>query len=159
MKKGLTKLELEKKRKKELAEAQEIIEATGQESESKARKWVREVAKEEEKKQKKQKDLVLEQLDLSKKKDLSYKQHLLRILHELVKQAELPKTYSWGVWYDGKGIMLAIKTPDNNYHRRAFRISYSPKHDLNVCFLYSYWAEKVKKDYEEKCLQKSILKP
>lgn len=158
MKKPSTVLEREHERKKKLAKQEEIIELTGQESEIKARKWVKEVAKEEEKKANKVKEFHLETLDAERSKYKDYRELLLKMLFSFIKEVGLPNNYEWGVWYDGKGVRFSIKTPDNEIHQRAFKPSYSPTHDLNACNVFAYFAEKVYTAYEEKCLQNSLSK-
>jgi hypothetical protein len=141
---------MKKKLNKKLEEELEVIEATGQESEEKARKWVKEVAKTEEKKEKEKHNKRLEYLEKQRKlpKTLNYKQSLMKFLHDLILEINLPKTFSWGVWYDGVGIRVDVADPMRNVRRRAFKISYSPEHDINACYLFSFWIEKIYNDYK-----------
>lgn len=130
-------------KKKKAAEIEEKIEAMGQESETKARKWVREVTKEEELKAKKIEDDKLTVLDDMRKKYLSYKGVLMQSLHDLILRIGMPSTYEWGVWFDGKGIIVAIKDKLEIRHHRAFKITNDPKYDLNAVKEFARWIEDI----------------
>lgn len=141
MKKSLTKLEQEKKKKRLLAEEGEKLSVLGQESESKAAPYIKEevarVAKEE---KKKEADRLTILTDLKKKNDL-YKKHVLFYLHNMLTDIQWPRKYQWGVWFDGKGVRLKIIAPDKKVYQRAFKLSLMPKYDLNMCYVFAVWAE------------------
>lgn len=157
-KKSLTKLEADRLRKKLAAEEEEKIEVLGQESTKKSKKWIIEEAEKSKSEEKKKEEQKLEKLDDVKKSVLTYRQHLMFYLHDLVLEIKLPKEYFWGVWYDGKGIRLTIRDKYKKLHQRAFKICYDPKYDLNKIYEFAVWAEDVY-DSVERTPQKSIWTP
>ncbi len=131
------------KRKRKQAEAEEKLDVLGQESEHKAVKWIKEESKEKEKKDKKIETDRLTILDDAKNRNKIYRQYLCQLLHDMVLSIKMTTLYQWGVWFDGKGIRLAIQDKYNKLHVRAFIISYSPEHDLNVIARFAMWAEDI----------------
>lgn len=129
--------------KKEIGEFENKIDAMGQESEKKAKKWIVEDAKENEKKENKKKDEALNQLDSKRKQVFAYKEYVLQYLHDLILQIRLPPIYQWGVWFDGKGVKVVVIDKFKKRHVRAFRLSYSPKYDINYCYVFAVWVEDI----------------
>lgn len=131
------------KRRKKIIEEAEKIDEMGQESESKGRKAVQEVAKETEAAEKKKEDEVLNKLDSIRKNRYTYRVFLLNYLHEMVREIKWPTTYSWGVWFDGIGIVLGVRDKFGKLHKKAFKPSYQPKFDAHACYQFAVWAEDV----------------
>lgn len=135
-----SKLESEKLRKKKLAEEEEKLDAMGQESEHRAAKYVIEEGVEYQKKQKK----IIDD-ELTKLEDVikvpSYKKFLLWKLHDLIAQINMKSNWQWGVWFDGKGIVIGVIRPDKKLYKRAFRLTYDPKYDYNACYEFARWVE------------------
>jgi ribosomal protein S20 len=130
-------------RKKTKEEAIEKLEALGQESDKKAAKWVIEEGKAYEKKSKEKETRILTQLNDARHTVYSYKETLLRLLHEGILSINMPKTYQWGVWFDGKGIVLSIKDKYGVIHKRAFVPVHDPKYDFHMVDRYVIWAEDI----------------
>ena len=141
----MRKRKINKINKIKLEEEQEKIDVLGQESDSKAKKWIEEDVKEQQKKQQKKDDTIMEMLDdkKNKKKVSTYKQILMQLLHDEVFKIGLPHGYEWGVWFDGKGIILAIRDEKGNSHSRAFKITNDPKYDLHAVHEFVVWAEDI----------------
>ncbi len=160
--KNLTTYEKQKLEKKLLHTEGEKLDAMGQESEKKAKKWIIENAKEDEKKEKKKQEDQLERLDFYRKKRTEYQRFLLFMLHDMIKEVGLPKSYQWGVWFDGKGIRVRVIDKVGKSFQRAFYISYSPIHDTEICYQFAIWVEDIY-DLAEKHLlipqKKSIWSP
>jgi len=131
------------KKKRQIAEAEERLDVLGQESDKKAKKWIIEDQKEKEKVEKKKEERKLDILDETKKNVHSYKFYLCKFLHDLVVEIRLPETYSWGVWFDGKGIRVAVVDKFKKRKDRAFRITYEPKYDLEMCYTFAQWVEDI----------------
>ncbi len=130
-------------KKKKVLEEVEKIEAMGQESEVKGKKATQEVVKEKQQIEKKKEEIVLDTLDTLRKRALEYRKFLLIYLHNMVLEISWPQGYKWGVWYDGKGTRLSIKNKFGKLYQRAFRISYQPKYDSHMCYVFAVWAEDV----------------
>ena len=139
----LTKLREEEKKKKLLGEHEKKIEILGQESESKAKKYVIEEAKEADKQEQKKKDEGMNVLDNYRNQVQSYKFYLCKFLHDLIIEVRFPITYRWGVWFDGKGIRVAVVDKKGKKYKRAFRISYEPQYDINMCYQFAVWADDI----------------
>lgn len=132
-----------KKRSTLIGEAEEKLDAMGQESEKKAVKWVKEAAQEKEQAQKKKEELDLTLLDGTRKKHSIYRQYLIHLLHDMVMTTETAKHYTWGTWFDGKGIIIHVRDKYSKSHVRAFSPSYSPEHDLFKVAQFARWAEDI----------------
>ena len=130
----LSKLDKERVLKKEIGEQTEKLEAMGQESDRKAAKWVKEVGKEERKKEQDRQDVVMEILDKSKKHILTYKEQLMKeMIHEMKYwDDDLPTGYNWAPQSTDKGIVLWIRNPKKEYFAKGIKLSGEPKYDLNA---------------------------
>ena len=141
--KSLTKLESQKLRKKLAAEEDEKLMAMGQESEHEAAKVVKQLGAEHQLKQKKKLDDETTKLeDLLKHKN-AYKKFLLFKLHDLIMNIGLRSDWLWGVWFDGRGIVVTLANPGRKIFRRAFVPCYDPKFDYHACYELALWVENV----------------
>jgi hypothetical protein len=138
-----TKLQQEKQRKRLIHEEVEKLEVLGQESEKKAKKWIIEEGKKSEKRGKEAEAAAMDILWSHKSERYAYKRMLLNKLYSMIAEIDWPYTYEYGVWFDGKGIVVAIKDRYGKLHKRAFIPSHEPKYDLNACFRFSIWAENI----------------
>lgn len=138
-----SKLQMEKLRKKMVAGEEEKLDVLGQESEKKAKKWIIEEGKKTEKKEKEIEDAWQDVLHASRKKKNTYYKKLMFRLYSMIEEIEWPKVYEYGVWFDGKGILLAVKDKFGKLWKKAFIPSFDPKFDLNACFRFAVWAEDV----------------
>ena len=138
-----TKLEEEKVRKKLIQEEEEKLDVLGQKSDKKAKKWIIEEGKNTEKKEKETDAVWQDVLHSSRKKKTDYYTKLMFRLKGMVDEIDWPKAYEYGVWFDGKGIVLAVKDKYKKNWKRVFVPSFDPKFDLNACFRFSMWAEDI----------------
>lgn len=134
---------LNSQKKRELQEEKDLLTGMGQESEKKAVKYVQEFGKLTEKKNKKKEEDALADLDGKRKYELTYKEAVLRYLHEMLRELSFPKLWQWGVWYDGRGIRLTIIDKKGLKYKRAFTPSHDPKYDLHACYRFARWAEEI----------------
>jgi len=136
-----TRLDQERENKKAVGIFEEKLEATGQESDKKAVKWVKEEQKEREKKEKEIEAVKKEILENTRKKNNLYLNSLIKCLYGMVFELEWPKEFDFGVWHDGKGIVLAIKDKEKKIYKRAFKPSFNTEYDYNACERFTVWAE------------------
>jgi hypothetical protein len=146
-KKALSPTEERKLRKLKLQEEEEKINLMGSETESEGRKATQAIMEDEKKKEKKNIIDELNRLDMQKKSIKTYTDLLQFSLHNLVYNIQMPNTYQWGVWFDGRGIVLAIKDKNGVLKKRAFRPSHDPLIDHNAVKTLALWAE----DLFDKC--------
>jgi hypothetical protein len=158
MKKSLAPTELRKKRKLALQEQEEKIDLMGSESEVDGKTAVQEITKIEQEIEEKKKIDELNRFDMARRSVYSYKELLQISLHNLVKNINMPITYQWGVWFDGKGIIIVIKDKKGVVHKRAFKPSTNPLVDQNAVKTLALWAEDVFDKCEGK-LESSIWVP
>lgn len=130
----LTKLEKIKEIKRQAGEDAEKLEAMGQESEHRAKKWVQEVGKQEREKEKKRVDDVMERLFDSRKFVLTYKGLLIEEMRKEMGywSEDLPRGFQWRVQSTEKGIVLWIRTPQGSYLAKGIKLSGEPEIDLNA---------------------------
>lgn len=129
------------KKKQKINQELEELEVIGGQSESKAIKALDEFSKQQEKLQKEKDAKLLDQLEHSKKKKITYEQKLLEVFHTMLLDVEIPKDYDWGIWFDGTGIRLTLKDRQKKLHTRAFIPSHNPEQDLKACYIYTYWLD------------------
>jgi len=134
-------------RKMKALEEEEIIEKVGSETESEGRKATQELDKVKKEEDKKREEDALNFLDMNRRKLLAYREILQEALHQLILNIGMPITYRWGVWYDGKGIILAIRDKFNKLHVRAFKPNLDPQIDRNAVKTLALWGE----DVYDKC--------
>lgn len=124
------------------SEEEEKIMTIGQEDEKKAMNPIREVLKEEEKKEQKKIDTTLNKLDSLTSQFKSYKTMLMQELHDGIERLGVPKEFTWGVWFDGKGIRVCFVSPKTKTrYERAFKPTNEPQYDLNAVREFIVWAE------------------
>jgi len=128
-------------------EEKEILEEMGTESEGKGRAAVQEAGKREIAEMKKEQEDELNKFDMARKSVFTYKDMLQVALHELVNNIGMPSSYQWGVWFDGRGIIIVVKDRRGMVHKRAFRPSMNPLADQNAIKTLALWAE----DIYDKC--------
>jgi len=138
-----SKLEEEKARKKLQQKEEEKLEVLGQESDKKAKKWIIEEGKNTEKEEKEHDALWHDILHKSRKKKIDYRKMLMTRLYKMVEEIDWPESYEYGVWFDGKGVVLAVKDKFKKLWKRAFKPIHEPKYDLNACFRFAIWAEDI----------------
>jgi hypothetical protein len=132
-----------KNQKHKVAEEEERLDILGQSSDRKAAKWIIEDAKEKEKDAQSERADSLTKLQDKRKQVKGYKEILMTNLYQMVDEIRWPKEYEYGVWYDGKGVILAIKDKRRKLHKRAFKPCFIPKIDFAACQKFAVWAEDV----------------
>lgn len=153
-----SKLHEEKIRKKLIAEEEEKLDVMGQPDEHKAVASVTEEGKKIDQEEKARRAKELEIFTKARKTNQNYIRTLVFALHNLVNQIPFTKGYSWGVWFDGKGVRLTIKDKYKKVHQRAFKPSFSPRYDQRKMLEFTVWAEDVY-DLAEGNLQSGIWTP
>jgi len=138
-----SKLEEKRLRKKLAHEEAEKLEVLGQSSEKKAKKWIIEEAKKSTEKEKKIEAATMDILWTAKHQANAYRKMLMTRLYNMLTEIDWPKTYEYGVWFDGKGIIVAVKDKFKKVWKRAFMPTRKPKYDLAACFKFAVWAEDV----------------
>lgn len=161
--KTLTKLEREKQIKKEIAQEGEELEATGQESDTKAVKWIQEKQKEDDKKE----DAItaVEQtiLEDKKKTKFTYRDKLLQVSMRKINEFDCPKGFKWGSYLTEKGLIIWFQDPRKNVASVGMNITNEPKYDIN-------WIdrriqdtlslmEQIEKNYETPTTESGIILP
>lgn len=128
----LDKLSPEQK-KVAIAEEQEKIETLGQDSNKKAKKWVEEEIKEQDKQEKKHQDDAMEILTDARKKIFTYKDALLKEMRrEMINWLEdLPQGFTWHAMYTSKGLVLWLRNNKGEWYAKGLKLSGEPKYDLN----------------------------
>lgn len=143
-----TKLEQEKEEKLKAGEFVEELEATGQENEDKAAKWIKEVEKANEKKVQEGRDEVKEFLK-DKSRFKTYEYYLARLLYKAIKGSiSWPKGFQWRVTHNERGVAVIVKDPNKQWFSRGFKPAHHPDFDLNAVQKL-YWAcENLIQDFE-----------
>ena len=157
----LTRLERHRVIKKQAGEDKEKLEAMGQESEHKAKKWVQEVGKEEDKKEKKRIDEVMTKLDASKSHVMTYKELLIEEMRKEMGywDDDLPTGFNWLPQSTEKGIVLWIRNPKREYYAKGIKLSGEPKYDLNAIARLIVGAVKEMEGQEPKKTENGIYLP
>ena len=122
-------------KKKEIYEAKEFLEETGQESEERARKVVGQYHRAEVAKQEGKRAFFLEKLD-SRKKYNDYNSLCAKITVYFLEEEDLPKFIQYRVQFDTKGVLL-FATVGKRIFQRAFRSTRDPLYDLNACQVFA----------------------
>lgn len=126
----MSKFEEEKLKKKKRGEFLEELEAIGQESELKSRKWVRERYDREEKKQLFQKELDLNLLSkLRQRKQKDYTRYLSQIFLRFLSEEDTSK-YRLDIDLTDKGISVKIR---KTRFIGAFKVVGVPLYDYTAC--------------------------
>lgn len=128
-------------KKKKIGEEMEKLDWTGTENEHKGANAIKEVGKEQEKKQKEDTARQLEMLDSIVKNNARYREKLIYFIHDGLSALTWPDNWQWGVWFDGKGICVVIEDECKNRKKRAFKPSYITKYDHNAALRTVVWAD------------------
>jgi len=131
--KQLTKLEAERQANILEGELDEELEATGQESNTKAVKWVQEKGKERRHEEKEQLAEAEWKADDVKGKVFSYRDVILGEMKRQMRDAydSLPQDFLWYPVKDKtQGLQLWIRDPKNKWYARGMTISMVPHMDI-----------------------------
>lgn len=133
----------EEERKKHVGEISEQIDAMGQDSEIKAAKWVIEKGKEDDKRVKEEESRQLEALNRRSRFKFSHYKGLLAELMEdiLLRRVELRPGWKYRTFHNGKGVGLALISPQGRIYARGFKPINHPEYDLNACVVLCLQAE------------------
>ena len=120
----------------------EELDAMGQESDTKAAKWVIEKSNEQEKIEAEEKAEQLDILEHKRKYDrFSYQEKLAIFLRDMLREEGFPTQYGWVIELEGKAICLAVYKRDGSFKQiRKFRVTGEPKYDRQACVVFSSWA-------------------
>lgn len=139
---GLTNLEAEKLSKKNAAELEEELEATGQDSEPEAARWVKEKGKESDKETERVISDTLTTLeDKNRFKIADYWRALADIMSKAAVGEEFPRGWSSHTFIEDKGLVFVLYSPDKRKFARAFKPSHIPEFDFQAVekFMESAW--------------------
>jgi hypothetical protein len=132
----LTRHDAEKQSKQVVEEMLEELEVTGQESETKAVKWVQEKGKEERKEEVEKVELATEIAEDTSKKGqvFTYRDVIMdEVKRQMFENFDLlPYNFLWYPVKDKKqGIVLWIRDCKGKWYARGMNISMIPKYDIN----------------------------
>ncbi len=130
--KNLTKLEQERIIKKEIGQETEELEATGQESDAKAVKWIQELQKDEDKKLETEEAIVQEKLHAARGKVFTYKDTLFNYMKSLKHSFDIPEGFRWDCIKTSKGLTLWIRDHNGNWYARGTKVCGELKYDMNA---------------------------
>ncbi len=118
------------KKKVKSADLNEELDATGQENEEKAAKWVIEKEDRLEKEAKESEDAEKDILEKKRKfKFMDYKRTLAQLAARSFEDSPLPRGWRNHVAITDKGIVVYIVSPDHRPYLRAFTPVNDPKYD------------------------------
>lgn len=129
--KSLTKLEEEKKKIRNVEEQLEVIEATGQENEKQAAKWVIEKENENVHEQNESRAVSEWKLHDTRKKIWTYNDNLLEEMTRMILLSDVPSGYRVAPRITTKGLALWVRDKKGNWYAKGMTISGIPKYDLN----------------------------
>ena len=122
---------MKKSKKAIIGELAEEVEATGQESETRAAKWVIEKGKEDQKRQQAGKANTLELLEEKNKfKIIDYWRTVADVMTIFTEREEFPLDWDWRVVITDRGVVMRLLSPDKRAFVRAFTPSHIPNYDL-----------------------------
>lgn len=122
------------KKKKSASDVLEELEAMGQDSETKAVKWVKEQNAEQEKLDDERKAISQWMLNDKKKQITTYKDALLfEMKRQMIDSYDfLPENFLWYPKSTEKGICLYIRDSHNKWYARGMLVSTVPEYDLQA---------------------------
>lgn len=127
----MSKLDDEKKKKKDIAELEEVVEETGQESEKKGAKATMEVMKDLDEKKKGQRNFLLNKLESLIKNKLKYREYLVQICDwNLRSRIDWPLGYFYRVEVSPKGIEFTLVDRYFKSYKKGMTPRYDPEWDL-----------------------------
>ena len=120
--KSKTKLDRERDLVKQEGEINEYLDATGQEDDEKAAKWVIETEKQKEKESQEEQIKKVEELERTRKwtkKEYIFK--LAEMANEMAKSLDLPKGYIYRINYGDEKLNVMLKTPTGKFFGRGIK--------------------------------------
>lgn len=129
---ALTTQEAQRVSKLRSQEAAEELDVLGQESDTKAARWIREKANESEKQQRKQREIALDMLLSLRKNKRGYIRFLSRIFLLFAKEEDIPKKYHLAMDLTNEGLVITIK---KTKYYGAFAPCGIPPYDYHACKL------------------------
>jgi len=139
----------------------EKLEATGQESDKKAVKWVQKLDKEETARNKKKADEALDKLTSHKKQTFTYKEYLLENALKEMKGFDIPKGFRWNLIPTKKGLCLVFQNMyTKKWYARGMRISQEPEPDFSMIMKFMFDAvDQMEHQLEPKQTDSGIILP
>ena len=132
----LLKIDKERELKNIAGEDNEKLEAMGQESETKAARWVKEEGEKERHGESERQAETEWKLSDARGKLITYKSLLIQELKRLMGNwaEDLSSGWSWYGMETEKGIVLWLRNPEREWMVRGMKVSGLPKYDLNGIF-------------------------
>ena len=119
------------KSKRKVSEAREILDAIGQDSERKAKKWVIYFEELAERQELEKNQIREEKLQKQRRKKSEYYQLCASMLHDLVIKLERPiPGFSVSVKFSGNGIHVDLVDPWGRHFKRGIKPCGTPKYDI-----------------------------
>jgi hypothetical protein len=120
--KSKLKIDVERDLVKQEGEINEYLDATGQEDDAKAAKWVIETEKQKEKELQKEQIKKVEELERTRKwtkKEYIFK--LAEMANEMAKSLDLPKGYIYRINFNDEKLNVILKTPTGKFFGRGIK--------------------------------------
>lgn len=122
----MTKLDEERKRKKDLGNLEEIVENLGQDSEEKASKIAIELFKKERQENEKKDINTVEKLDSARRFDSTYYRTILAECNLRMAEYDLPMGFRWISKVSKEGLAIFIETPQRVQYGGGVKIVGDP---------------------------------
>ena len=133
---------MNKASKLKVGQAEEYLNAVGQEDEEKASKWVIETQSQVEKTEKKINEDKRQQLLDARKKKMQYQEAAAKLLYERANTIDWPKGYKWRVGYrDDDKINLTFIDRTGKGYGRGIKLTGTDYLDLNAIHIIATQAE------------------
>ena len=130
-----------KDKKQIFVEFAEVIDATGQENEKKAAKWVKEIEAEKEKRQLEEELKQKEFLEDNRRKKSTYNRVLAGFLTRMVIKIDTENKYELKVDFDELGVLVKLYEGGKLKGRRAFKSTGEVNYDFYAAFVLAIQAE------------------
>jgi len=141
---------------------EEELDSMGQESETKAAKWVKEKGKEYDKETEKEDAIRKEILTKRTKFDfMDYKRTLAQTFDYLAWQEEFPEDWLHHIAITDKGLVMYLRSPEKEIFYRAFSPVNDPNYDMPAIMkiLESSWVAIEKWRDAKNVTESGIIKP
>lgn len=122
--------------KRRVQEDLEFLEETGQESDLKASRVIKQHFKAQQLKEMGQRTFFLERLD-GRRKYNDYNKLCAEITLFFLEGQDLPKQIKYKVQFDTRGVLLFVAVGKKVF-QRAFRSVREPRYDLNACEVFAF---------------------
>lgn len=125
----MTKLDESRLLKKEASETAAIIDELGQDSEDRGAKAILKFGKEEQVKEKKKEEDLLNKLDMERNRKEAYYRSILVEARLRMTEFDPPIGFKWTVKISSDGLALYIKDPAGQQYGKGMKVLGQPVHD------------------------------